>query len=144
MRCSQPIWAKILLSHVLKRSPNGKISPNLIALPNTIFFLYYSSDNFARRPSRCPSNRKLERRSDSEEEDVDVLTSDLDDNFSVDVDFVDAKSPPTKLNGRKIEIIHNKIIVNKNLNNFRKKPAETFSDEDGWTTDFWCGIKICF
>ena len=108
-----------MLSHVLKRSPNGKISPNLIALPNTIFFLNYSSDNFARRPSRCPSNRKLERRSDSEEEDVDVLTSDLDDNFSVDVDFVDAKSPPTKLNGRKIEIIHNKIIVNKNLNNFR-------------------------
>ena len=60
----------------------------------------------------------------------------IDDSFSVDVDvdFVGSKSP-TKLNGRKLEIMHKKIISN-NLSNGHGRKAETFSDEDGWTTDF--------
>ena len=60
----------------------------------------------------------------------------IDDSFSVDADadFVGSKSP-TKLNGRKIEIIHKKIMSN-NLGNSNVRKAETFSDEDGWTTDF--------
>jgi hypothetical protein len=73
------------------------------------------------------SARKLVRKSESENED---LTSELekDDDFSLDyTSNVRPLSSPSKLNGRKIEIIHNRIL---------KRHTETVSDEDGWTTDF--------
>jgi hypothetical protein len=87
--------------------------------------LFFSSDHFTRRP-RCPSARKIERKSD--DSDDDNLTNDDLTSDNLSADFATAAKSPAKLNGRKMETIHNKIIGG--------RKAETLSDEDGWTTDF--------